>query len=141
MVWCMPWHRFDAEFRAYVIDGVVVGVSNRYDDGPMDDSQIQLIGSVMHECRGDHWLRSGATNAAQVMASIWKDRGAPSGYAIDVGYTIKKDKFNLIEVNDGWALGLYNGSKTLPRLYCDLLRVRWNEMIGHDQKVTRTREA
>lgn len=151
-VWLMRWHPFDAEFRAYVLHGEVVAVSDRYDAGPLEDAMIERRANP--EGRSG-WLLSGAMTAAQQMAAAWMHAAArgecappPVGYAIDVGYTLGHDTkpagekklfeyarpdlvslqsgFSLVEVNDGWALGLYKGASA--RLYAGLLEARWAEM-------------
>ena len=59
---------------------------------------------------------------------------APSGYALDVAVTMndfawKYYKTQLVEINDGWALGNYGCD---PQDYFKLLRTRWFEIIKQD---------
>jgi len=113
-VWITPWVDFDAEFRVYMLQGRVVGVA-RYDDGDFE--------------RGD--LETRARENAILLHERWADdrnqgQRAPAGYAIDIGYQRASDAFRLVEVNDGWALGLYKGVS--PWLYVELLSARWREL-------------
>lgn len=76
----------------------------RYDDGedPDDFPPIDFIQKIL---------------------DAYKD--APSGYAIDVGQ--KDGVWALVEINDGWALGLYKGMSRTA--YVDLLLTRWEEIL------------
>lgn len=48
------------------------------------------------------------------------------GYGMDIGISAEDGKTYLVEVNDGWALGLY---RDMPRReYVRLLEARWLEM-------------
>ncbi len=154
LVWLMLWHPFDAEFRAYVLNDEVVTISDRYDAGPLEDAVIERRANPSGQ---PGWLLQGAMAVARQMAAAWAqaaERGEcaqpPAGYALDVGYTLGhetkpaaekklyeyarpdlvslKSGFSLVEVNDGWALGLYKGASA--RLYAGLLEARWAEMAG-----------
>lgn len=103
LLWVAPWIGFDAEWRVYVCDGEVVGVG-RYDD---HDSEYDLDIAT-----------------AQKMVEDYVDQ--PAGWGLDVG--LFNGSSHLVEVNDGWALGLYQGCKQAE--YLGLIEARWKELSG-----------
>ena len=106
-VWVMPDHAFAAEHRVYVCQGEVLGWG-RYDDGKGDPA----------------W----SLKTIKQMVQIYQDSGtAPAGYGLDVGVSAVDGKTYLVEVNDGWALGLYKGT-CHGRDYLKLLQARWAEI-------------
>jgi len=105
--WIGSWQCFASEWRVYVLHGEVIGLA-RYDDGE-DDRQLDwgVVKSILR---------------------VYQDSGkAPVGYGLDVGVLDKNGVTQLIEVNDGWALGLYRGSCS-SRDYLRLLEARWEEL-------------
>lgn len=108
--WIGNWHRFWAEFRVYVCQGEILGVG-RYDDH--DEDPEDLPGLDLHQ--------------VQEMIDIYQRNGAPAGYGLDVGVSDEDGRTRLVEVNDGWALGLYKGSCS-SKDYLKLLTTRWEEL-------------
>jgi hypothetical protein len=107
--WVGLWHRYAAEWRVYVLQGEIVGVA-RYDDGEYDEPV--------------DWKR------VKDMVRVYQESGeAPIGYGMDIGVSDKDGVTQLVEVNDGWALGLYKGTCS-SRDYLRLLKVRWREIAG-----------
>lgn len=109
-VWASEPVKFESEWRYYVVDGKLLA-SARYDqDGPdyprMPDGQACI-------------------DAAVAMA---READAPAGYSLDVG-VLESGETALVEVNDGWALGLYGQSLT-PKEYLGLLTARWEQIHG-----------
>ena len=105
-VWVSDVVTFTSEYRVYVTDKKIAGYS-RYDDG--DDQDI--------EPDFDHVTRMIADYESQ-----------PIGYSIDVG--ICEGKTILIEVNDGWALGLYPWGTMTDMAYIDLITKRWRQITN-----------
>jgi hypothetical protein len=105
-VWISEPMSFDAEFRYYVVDGKIVGHS-RYDDFEND------------LCADENVVRQ--------MICDYTDQ--PVGYSIDVGINSDNGETVLIEVNDGWALGLYPWGNMSNESYVDLITKRWKQII------------
>ena len=109
LVWmstAVPPECWLAEWRVYVMDGQVVGVG-RYDDHAGED--LSFDGNLVRD-----WV------------ARWQATGqAPRGYALDVARW--PDRTVLVEVTDGWAIGLYKGSCS-PANYARLLAARWTQI-------------
>ena len=103
-VWIAEPVTFAAEFRYYVLNGQIVGFS-RYDDG---DDPVSADESVV-----------------TAMIAQWESQ--PVGYSIDVG--IVDGATVLIEVNDGWSLGLYPWGTMTDAAYVDLITQRWVQIF------------
>lgn len=110
-VWISEPMAFDAEFRYYVVDGKIVGHS-RYDD-------------FENDLYADE-------NVVRQMISDYVDQ--PVGYSIDVGINCDNGETVLIEVNDGWALGLYPWGNMSNESYVDLITKRWKQIISFQNK-------
>lgn len=117
-VWISPAVPFGAEFRFYIQDfvggGKIVGWS-RYDDSNMQcpEPDHDLVEAVMKE------LEYG---------------GAPGAYTVDIGWRPDLDRYCLVELNDAWALGLYENAdpQSNPPTrqgYADLLVSRWRQIV------------
>ncbi len=110
--WVSPRHRFGPEWRFYVLHGQILG-AGRYDDREDDPNDpLPLNMEVVH-----------------AMVDAYQKAGAPAGYGLDVGVSDEDGTTRLVEVNDGWALGLYKGTCS-PRDYLRLLEARWQEIAG-----------
>lgn len=105
-VWISDPMTFTAEFRFYIIENHVAGYS-RYDDG--DDNIQPDIDSVKQ------------------MIAVYTE--SPIGYTLDVGPV--DNKTVLIEVNDGWSLGLYPWGTMTNDKYVELITKRWCEIAKH----------
>ncbi len=103
--------KFIAEFRTYMHGSE--GTHCQYGEGDdVDDDVWHALGDLVGNIDGE-WHLSG--------------EHVPAGYAIDVGLT-EDGRLLLIEINDGWALGLYRGM--LAQDYCSLITDRWREIEG-----------
>ena len=107
-VWVSQPVRFDCEWRYYVLHDKVIGAA-RYDpdgheDAPAPDAQV---------------LQS----AVAAMAAA---DNAPAAYAVDLG-VLDSGVTVCVEVNDGWALGLY-GRSLDSKDYLRFLGARWNQV-------------
>lgn len=100
----VPPINFTFEWRCYIIDKQIVGVS-RYDDSDeYADLDIKFVEDM-----------------------IEKFDTAPIGYALDVGLT-DSGEYMLIEANDGWSLGFYPWGNMKPESYLKLIISRWEEL-------------
>lgn len=117
-VWISPAVPFGAEFRFYIHDfiggGKIQGWS-RYDDSNMQcpEPDTGLVEAVMKE------LEYG---------------GAPGAYTVDIGWRPDLERYCLVELNDAWALGLYENSdfQSNPptrQQYADMLVSRWRQIL------------
>ena len=104
-VWISDPVVFTHEFRFYIIDKQIAGYS-RYDDGEDDDVMPDF--DLVNE-----------------MVKTYKSQ--PVGYSIDVGIT--DGKTLLVEVNDGWALGLYPWGNMTNQAYVELIAKRWKQIL------------
>lgn len=106
-MWISSPVKFDAEWRCYVLDGRVLGMA-RYDpDGPEDVAEPDPA-----------WI----VDAISRFSSAHDVRA----YALDVG-RLDNDELALVEVNDGWAIGLY-GRSMKPEDYVRFLWARWSQL-------------
>ena len=110
-VWISEPMTFNAEFRYYIVDGKIVGHS-RYDD-------------FENDLYADE-------NVVRQMICDYLDQ--PVGYSIDVGINADNGETVLIEVNDGWALGLYPWGNMSNESYVDLITKRWKQIISTNKK-------
>lgn len=109
-VWISEPVEFSAEFRYYIVNRQVVG-SSRYDDG---DDPVLVDSGLVEE-----------------MVSAYSTQ--PVGYSIDVG--LVDGQTVLVEVNDGWALGLYTWGTMTDAAYVELITRRWQQIIkGNNER-------
>jgi len=117
-VWISEAVPFGAEFRFYVQDfvggGKIQGWS-RYDDTYLQcpEPDFELVEAIMKELEGN---------------------GAPGAYTVDIGWRYDLDRYCLVELNDAWALGLYENAdpQSNPptrQQYSDMLVSRWTQII------------
>lgn len=107
-VWTAPPIDIASEVRFYFLNGQLYG-AGRYDQS--DDESATLP--------------SGAE--AQVMGqALSEELGMPFNGSIDLGYSPELGTF-LVEANDGYALGLYQGVERRP--YAEMLRARWRQLV------------
>lgn len=97
-----------SEYRYYISHGKVLG-RGRYDDGedetPAPDISVVIEMVDAYSCTED----------------------APTAYSIDVG-VLKTGETALIECNDAWALGYYQGTLS-HRDYIEMLWTRWKQLF------------
>jgi hypothetical protein len=109
---------FESEFRFYIHDFVpvpkVFGWA-RYDDNPVvnpepDVGLVERIAKEIHDYLG------------------------PNSYSIDIGWRPDIGRYSLVEVNDGWSLGLYENrdpqsSPPSRKEYAEMLVSRWRQIV------------
>lgn len=105
-VWCSEVVEIELEHRAYVVDGVVRGVC-RYAGEGADEPPADFLHDAIERMRA----------AGELVA----------GFAIDVG-RLDDGRWVLVECNDGFGLGLYEGLAAHD--YADLLCARWSELVS-----------
>ena len=105
-VWWSDPVRFGAEFRCYFANTTTLLGTARYDDGEEDVDILEHLPAVQH--------------MATALA-------APYPFSLDVGF-LDNGKLALVEYNDAWALGLYQGMD--PALYTSMLTQRWESLEG-----------
>lgn len=104
-VWCSEPVVLTSEYRYYIIEGNVVGYS-RYDDSDEDDAEPDI--AYVEQMAKDFTL-------------------APVGYTLDIGMVAGEPV--LVEVNDGWSLGLYPWGTMQPARYVELITRRWQQIL------------
>lgn len=104
-VWVSKPIDFLAEYRYYINRGKIVGYS-RYDEN--DECDIQPSFDF-------------------VMMVVNDYINSPIAYAIDIGITSYRDSM-LIEINDGWSLGLYPWGTMTDFAYVELITNRWKQI-------------
>jgi hypothetical protein len=103
-VWCSDAVTFGAEFRAYVCRNTVLGIA-QYAGEPGAATPDAFVDAVV---------------------AAMRDAGSEvDGFAVDVASI--DDGFALVECNDGFALGLYDGIAAED--YTDLLCARWSQLV------------
>lgn len=111
LVWLSEPVRWLREFRCYVHSGEVLGVACYQEAPDLDPSQRLEL----------DWA------PVQAMVQAYAPQ-APVAYALDVG-VLETGQTALVEVNDAWALGLYDG--VLSReLYFEMLQARWSQIFS-----------
>ena len=107
-VWLSEPVRWVSEVRYYVTSGVIKG-SDRYDPDGADDAPLPDV-AVVNEA----------------LEALKSARGASVTCSIDMG-VLSTGETALVEVNDGWAIGLY-GSALRSKDYLELLIARWQQI-------------
>lgn len=108
LVWCSELVEWQCEYRYYVLDNNII-FYNRYDPFGEDNAPESLLSKV------------------QTMVDSYK-KIAPRGYVLDVG-VLSDGTTALIEMNDGYAIGLYGSvTPTSARAYIKLLISRYEEI-------------
>jgi hypothetical protein len=116
-VWASPFFPFESEFRFYVQNlypvAKVVGWA-RYDDLEVTnpDPDVALITEAMKCLQTD----------------------GPGAYTIDIGWRADLGEYDIVELNDAWALGLYKNSdqQSSPvsyEDYAEMLIMRWGQIL------------
>lgn len=117
-VWTSEKVPFESEFRFYIHDFVtgprVVGWS-RYDDLEVSNPEpdIGMVESIANE---------------------YHEQIGPGAYSIDIGWRSDLNKYSLVELNDGWALGYYSSddpqsNPPTRQQYADMLVSRWTQIL------------
>lgn len=93
---------FVAEWRCYYLHGELLAVC-RYDD---NDEEYEVDDEFISS------LQKHVNNATM---------------AVDIGKLLDNDEFCVVECNDAWAIGKYNGISN--KQYFEFLSARWDEII------------
>jgi len=117
-VWISEPVTFESEFRFYIHDFVTGGKIQgwaRYDGLSVTNPEpdFNLVESIMDR--------------------FHRDIG-PGAYSIDVGWRPHLNCYSLVEINDGWSLGLYNptdpqSNPPTMQQYADMLVSRWTQIL------------
>ena len=117
---------FLAEYRCYVICGSLKAVSCYVGDEKKAPIDLKIVYTAIRRLEG---------KGRQLRNSLINMREAPRAYAIDFGVAKYIDENGeeshhtiLVEVNDGYSLGLYPGCSV--KIYTDVLLERWYELVG-----------
>lgn len=110
LVWESEYANWIAEFRVYILNKEIIGISQYGEKG--DDIDL--------------WKNSDNLTEIKAMVNSFKD--SPSAYAIDIGLT-NNNTLDIIEVNDAWATGIYPWGISSDN-YIKWLWRRWNEIIS-----------
>ena len=128
------WRDFDAEYRCYVRDGVVAGISDRMDPGLIDTQEIERIGVIVHRGRRDaRWIISDLRDYADMIIHAWPAEIArPPAFALDIGYRVRNNRWNLIGVRDpaGMRFIPSGSDDRLVSAYADMVVRRWDAFSG-----------
>lgn len=114
MVWLAEPVQWLREFRCYVQEGQVLGIAcyqEAPDLGPLQRFELD-------------WA------SVEAMVRAYAPQ-APVAYALDVG-VLENGQTALVEVNDAWALGLYD-SVLSRECYFEMLQARWSQICSHGQ--------
>lgn len=94
-----------AEWRCYILNRQVVGIS-RYDDNDTEyDLDIEFVNKMVNEYNSQ-----------------------PIGYSLDIG-KLDNGELLLVEANDGYSLGYYKWGTMKQDTYLTLITKRWQEII------------
>lgn len=121
-VWISDYVKFESEYRFYIQDFVngpeVVGWS-RYDDGNFNNPSVE----------------HGGFDLVESLAQDLHNNLPANAYSIDIGWRPDLNEFSVVEVNDAWALGLYqptmdcNSNPPTRQQYADMLVSRWAQIL------------
>lgn len=122
-VWISEPVPFGQEYRFYVrnfINGHKIAGWARYDD-------LELPTNIIYV----HFYQ-----ALELIERVSDHLGGnlgPSAFSVDIGWRLDLDKFDLVEINDAWSLGLYRNSDS-PKSpsgqdYLDMLISRWTQIL------------
>lgn len=117
-VWICEPVIFESEFRFYIhdfVNGSKIQGWARYDDLSVTNPEpdFSLVESIMDKFHGDI---------------------GPGAYSIDIGWRPNLGCYSLVEINDGWSLGLYNpddpqSNPPTRQQYADMLVSRWTQIL------------
>lgn len=101
---------FVSEYRVYVKNHTILGCSHY-----AGDPDKLISSSVVYDS----------------IFTLATDDSIPCAYAIDFGL-LSNGKTALVEMNDAWAIGAYDGISDSD--YYDFLKIRWHEIIDCSKK-------
>lgn len=117
-VWISEPVPFESEYRFYIHDFVsepkILGWS-RYDDTETHNPDPNL-------------------DYVKLIAQELHDNIGPSAYSLDIGWRSDIQEFDLVELNDAWALGYYSNSDSQSNPpskedYAEMLISRWTQIL------------
>jgi hypothetical protein len=119
-VWASPAVPFESEFRFYIQDYAYPGPKivgwSRYDDLECVNPDPPI-----------EWVK-------EIAQSI-HDAVGPNAYTIDIGWRPDIQQYDVVELNDAWALGLYRhggdeqSSPPSYEDYAEMLVSRWRQIL------------
>lgn len=114
-VYTSPPICFKNEYRCYIHNGKCIGIS-RYDS--FEDNADQ------NERERDRVL----CFLDEILKTYSQDAKTAIGYSVDIGFV--NDTPLLVEINDGWSLGYYQGGTCSRLNYVSLIVDRWHEILN-----------
>lgn len=119
-IWCSEPVTFTDEFRCYL--------RKKWSGLPISEGRVLTFGSFKKDYNSDDYLKVKEFITKLPFETISK---LPSACALDFGI-LSTGEVVLIEVNDAFSLGLYNGCNGMDEPYkanyCECLIERWNEL-------------
>lgn len=119
-IWCSEPVTFVSEFRCYL--------RKKWPGLPISEGKVLTFGSFKKDYNQDDYLKIKEFITKLPFETTDK---LPSACALDFGI-LSTGEVALIEVNDAFGLGLYNGCNETDELYkanyCECLIQRWNEL-------------
>lgn len=117
-VWISEPVPFESEFRVYVQDFV---------SGP------QILGWARYDDK-DSYNPDPDLNYVKSIAQELHDNLGPGAYSIDIGWRSDLKAYDVVELNDAWALGLYTNTDPQTNSpskqdYADMLISRWRQIL------------
>ena len=117
-VWISEPVPFESEFRFYIQDLV---------SGP------KILGWARYDDK-DSYNPDPDLNYVKSIAQELHDNLGPSAYTIDIGWRSDLNEYDLVELNDAWALGLYTNSDSQTNSlskqdYAEMLISRWRQIL------------
>ena len=109
-IWWSDVVEWRSEWRCYVLNHEITHVSY---------------------CSGDRCVEPDLVRV-RLAIEAYASNGASSGYAMDVG-VLADGKTALVEVNDGYSLGAYEG--LAAETYFELMLSRWREMSAPEPSI------
>ncbi|MBA9846830.1 ATP-grasp domain-containing protein [Ralstonia pickettii] len=107
-VWISNPVRFASEWRAYVADG-------------------ELLELRFADLGGDRTIQPDGGLIRDAVGALTVEGRAPAGYVIDFG-VLDTGETALIEMNDGFSFGAYDGVS--PETYWKVVVLRWQELTA-----------
>lgn len=121
-VWISEQVLFSQEYRFYVknyINKSAVTGWARYDD-------LEVPTNIW-----DNFNQ--ASELVHIVADHFQEVVGPNSFSVDIGWRTDIEEFDVVEINDAWALGLYKNrdspSSPSNEDYLDMLITRWTQIL------------
>lgn len=117
-VWISECVPFESEFRFYIhdfVNGPKIWGWARYDELPTSNPEPDF-------------------DLVEAIAQEYHDDLGPLAYSVDIGWRPDLQRYALVEINDAWALGLYENTdpQSNPptrQQYADMIVNRWRQIL------------